>query len=55
MAAGGFGVLIRLRESENISKLINRVIHKVRALRAGRGGPAKSVLTRMGGTEEGHL
>ena len=32
----------------NISKLINSVIHKVRTLRAERGGPAKSVLARMG-------
>ena len=45
---GGFGVPISLGESENISKLINRVIHKVRTLRGGRGGPAKSVLIRMG-------
>ena len=43
-----FGVQISLGESENISKLINRVIHKVRTLRGGRGGPAKSVLIRMG-------
>ena len=45
---GGFGVPISLGESENISKLINRVIHKVRTLRGGRGAPAKSVLTRVG-------
>ena len=45
---GGFGVPIGLGESENISKLINRVIHKVRTLEGGRDGPAKSVLTLMG-------
>ena len=49
MVAGGFGVPINLGESENISKLINRVIHKVVTLRGGMGGPAKSVLTGMDG------
>ena len=47
MVAWEFVVPISLGESENISKLINRVIHKVRTLRGGRGGPAKSVLTGM--------
>ena len=48
MVAGGFGVPISLGESENISKLMSKVIHKIRTLRGGRSGPAKSVLSRMG-------
>ena len=48
MVAGVFGVPTSLGELENISKLINKVIHKVRTLRGGRGGPAKSVPSRMG-------
>ena len=48
MVAGGFGVPTSLGELENISKLINKVIHKVCTLRGGRGGPAKSVPSRMG-------